>query len=128
MIDPNKQTLEEQIIAQRQDRIEKLRHSNGAKHIIIGIFAILVGLGLFFLINNFNEGRNRFSINGRRRIGALLHLLYWSSGRWWVPLLCFLYAAWQLLIGIGSCLKLVDIDDEEAIPDGDKCTSPISVR
>ena len=118
-IDPGRKTLEEQIVERRQDRIEQLRVTNSARYIVVGIVLIALGAGAFFLFQYMDDSGLRIGGGVGRRWGILsiVTLLYYTKAQWWLPAILFLAAAYHFLIGISSLMRIVDIDDEEGIPE-----------
>lgn len=108
-IDPNKKTLEEQIVERRHDRIEKLRVTNSAQYIVIGVVLAALGIGAFML----------FAYLGRNGgvVPRVVAAVYYTGGQWWLPILFLLAAAYHFFIGIGSLMRIVNIDDEEGLPE-----------
>ena len=107
-IDPDKKSLEEKMSEMRDDRIEKRRVTNGAKYIFIGLILFAVGVFYHWLISGINTEGGFLPI--------YLALLCYSGSRWWFPAILFLIGIYDVLIGVGSLFKVVDIDDEEALP------------
>lgn len=98
-------SLEDRIAERQRERIEDDRYVQGAKHIIIGIVCFAFAIGAFLLFHYLEQHGGV--------VPRIVAVLFWLGGKWWVPAVLALIGAFQLFIGIGSCMKVVDIDEQE---------------
>jgi hypothetical protein len=107
-MDPDKKSLEEKMHEMRDDRIEKLRIPNAFRYIFISLILFAVGIVYHWLISSINTEGGFLPI--------YLGLLCYSGSRWWFPAILFLIGIYDMLVGVGALFRVVDIDDEEALP------------
>ena len=98
-------SLEDRIAERQRERIEDDRYIQGAKHIIIGVVCLAFAVGAFLLFHYLEQHGGV--------VPRIVAVLFWLGGKWWVPAVLALIGAFQLFIGIGSCMKVVDIDEQE---------------
>ena len=106
-------SLEERVVKRRKERIENGRISNGILFILKGL-GWFAGAAFFFWVFDAMEGDG---LEGRGRVRIIVLLLYYLKAKYWLPPTIALIGFYHCLIGIGSLMGRVDIDDQDDLPE-----------